>query len=380
VLRNEDGHKFDDSNTVATWLHDSGYYTGLIGKYLNRYPFARPPFTPPGWDDFISREHGDETTVYFNYTLYENGTSTYYGVQPNDYMPDVLTTKAVDFIQTAPSGRPFFLYFAPTAPHAPWLPAPRHEEAYNAQPVPHPPDFNEADVSDKPGWVQRLPSIPEDKQALLDYQHRHEDDTLLAVDDSVHAIMNALQARGALDNTVILYLTDNGYSFGEHRWVGKRCAYDECTRTPFYVRYPDAVMHTDNTVISNADIAPTLAAFAGTSPQLPEDGRSLVSLIDPAAHQQVFRRLGVVLEWAGDLDIPQYWALRTKRWLYVEYPASGERELYDMAGSVGPADPYQLHNLAGDPSVRTQQEDLADQLHRLVGQQALQSPVAAGSE
>jgi arylsulfatase A-like enzyme len=214
----------------------------------------------------------------------------------------------------------------------------------------------------------------------LDYQHRHEDAALLGVDDSVHAIMNALQARGALDNTVIVYLTDNGYSFGEHRWIGKRCAYDECTRTPFYVRYPDATMHTDNTVISNADIAPTLAELAGASPQLPEDGRSLVPLIQGGANEREFRRLGVVLEWAGDLDIPQYWALRTKRWLYVEYPTTGETELYDMEGSVGPADTYQLHNLSGDPSVVAPEALLSAELHRLIGQQALQSPVAAGNE
>lgn len=363
VLRNEDGRKFVDSNTLATWLNGAGYYTGLIGKYLNRYPFGGKPFTPPGWDQFISRQHGDETTVYFNYNLYENGTSKYYGVHPDDYMPDVLTTRAVDFIRDAPAGQPFFLYFAPTAPHAPWLPAPRHQQAFNSAPVAHGPAFNEPDVSDKPAWIQDQRVLPADKQALLDYQHRHQSASLLGVDDSVRAITNALEARGALDDTIVVFMSDNGYSFGEHRWIGKRCAYDECSRTPFYVRFPGQPMRTEDTVVSNADLAPTLAAIAGTDPQLAVDGRSVLPLLDGSGEVP---RLGVVLEWAGDTDLPQYWALRTKRWLYVEYPTTGEFELYDMQGTLGEADPYQLHNVADQPEYAAIKEQLSGQIRQQV--------------
>jgi arylsulfatase A-like enzyme len=359
VLRNEDGHKFDDTNTLATWLHGAGYYTGLFGKYLNRYPFDKAPFTPPGWDQFVAREHGDETTVYFNYNLYDNGETVYYGVRPQDYMPDVLTTKAVDFIRNAPADHPFFLYFAPTAPHAPWLPPPRYQQSNDSTVIAHPPDYNEADVSDKPAWVQRQRSITNLKGRLLDYQHQHENDALLGVDDSVRAIINALQQQGDLANTVVVYMTDNGYSFGEHRWVGKRCAYTECTQTPFFVRFPGAVSPVVNTVISNADIAPTFAALAGTTPQLPEDGRSLLPLLDGSAQ---FRRPGILLEWAGDSDIPQYWALRTKRWLYVDYPMTGEHELYDLIGTLGRADPYLLNNVAANPKYARVKQQLSLEL------------------
>ena len=359
VLRNEDGHLFQDASTVASWLNGVGYWTGLVGKYLNRYPFDREPFIPPGWDEWAAKMHGDVTSVYFDYRLFENGQVVHYGVEPKDYMPDVLTTKAVDFIRNAPEGRPFFLYFAPTAPHAPWVPAPRHEGAFSKLRIDKQPNYNEEDVTDKPAWVQALNEVKKRKERILDFQHRNELEALLGVDDSIRAIFEALEQRNSLDDTVVFFLTDNGYSFGEHRLIGKRCAYDECAKTPFYVRYPDVVSREDRTVISNADLAPTIAGLAETAPSTRVDGLDLSRVL---AGNRRIHRPGVLIEWAGDQDVPPYNALRTQEFLYVEYPTTGERELYDLRGAVGHSDPYGLKNVAGEREFRGIERRLESQL------------------
>ena len=109
-----DGKDMNDKRTIATMLHDAGYRTGLYGKYLNGYPFGRPPFVPPGWDDFVA---GVGSEDYYNYKLNENGHLVSYGAEPKDYRTDVLTANARRFIRTTKKSQPFFVYLAPNAPH-----------------------------------------------------------------------------------------------------------------------------------------------------------------------------------------------------------------------------------------------------------------------
>ncbi len=125
VLDNDDAERLDEGTTVRAWLHDDGYHTGLVGKYLNGYPFGRPPFVPEGWDRWWAKQHGPATNLYYDYTLIEQGLPVRYGSAEEDYATDVFASKAVEFIREAPLGRPFFLWFAPTAPHPPWTPAPQ---------------------------------------------------------------------------------------------------------------------------------------------------------------------------------------------------------------------------------------------------------------
>ena len=141
-----------DTSTIATWLQAAGYRTVLIGKYLNGIR-GSSTYVPPGWDEW----YGAVTEAYFNYKLNENGAIVAYGRDPEDYLTDVLSGKATDFIRRTTA--PFFIYLTPHAPHEPAIPAPRHVGAFAGWIAPRPPSFNEADVSDKPTWIRDIPLL-----------------------------------------------------------------------------------------------------------------------------------------------------------------------------------------------------------------------------
>jgi len=341
VLTNEDGSALDESTTVAAWLDQSGYHTGLVGKYLNGYPFGRAPFVPAGWDRWWAKAQGPASTLYYGYTLIEQGSPARFGSEEGDYATDVLADRAVEFVREAPLDEPFLLWFAPTAPHPPWVPAPRHEGDLAGLPMTPTPSVGELDVTDKPAWVRALPPLDPSQREDLVRAHRRSFEALLAVDEAVRAIVAALGERGDLDRTLILFVSDNGYSFGEHRWIAKRCPYEECTRVPLLVRYPPTAGRTDRTLVSTVDLAPTIAELAGIDPPGAVDGASLVRLLEGEPAEGAGT---VYSEWVGDDDVPAWWRVRTADFAYVEL-GTGERELYDLR-----ADPFELVNAIGDPS------------------------------
>jgi len=222
VVTNLDGGLLDEASTLAVWLDDAGYETALVGKYLNGYPFGRGPYVPPGWDRWVAKMQGGPDSVYYRYTLAEQDLPVAHGSAPGDYLTDVLADRAATFVQEALPDRPFFLLFAPTAPHYPWTPAPRHLEAVQSFSAKAPGSLNEADVSDKPEWVRSLPPLSDPQLRRLERQRGRERAALLAVDESIRRIVDALRERGELDETVIFFLTDNGVAFGEHRWRARR--------------------------------------------------------------------------------------------------------------------------------------------------------------
>jgi N-acetylglucosamine-6-sulfatase len=362
VRTNFDGRKLDESSTVATWLHGAGYYTGLIGKYVNGYPYGVGRYVPPGWDRWLAKEQGRQETAYYRYTLIDQGFSVYHGDGPANYSTTVLQSAADSFIASAPTDRPFFLELATSAPHRPFTPAPQDLGAYGSMSLRGPPSLGERDVSDKPAWVQTLPPLGYSGRAAVDAMRRESFESLLSVDRLVASVIGALRDRGALENTVVLYMTDNGFSFGEHRWVGKTCEYEECIRTPFVVRFPSAVSHVDPHLVSNVDLAPTLAELAGVRPPTPVDGQSLVPLLRGDA--AVPWRTDVLSEYVGDRKVSPWWEVRTANFAYVELE-TGERELYDLTGVLGPADPFELDNRAGAPAYRRVESSLAAQLAQL---------------
>ena len=342
VVDNEHGRLLDEDATIASWLHDDGYHTGLVGKYLNGYPFGRAPFVPRGWDRWWAKQQGPVTNLYYGYTLIEQGQPIRYGDAEEDYATDVFAAKAVEFIREAPFGRPFFLWFAPTAPHPPWTPAPRHAGAYEDLAVPMPPSTGEADVSDKPEWIRQLPPSDADTLAAFQASRRRSYEALRAVDDAVRAVVEELRARGELRRTVIVFTSDNGLAFGEHRWEKKTCAYDECLRVPLLVRMPGAEPRVDPAFVSTVDLAPTIAELAGVTPPSPLAGTSLVRLLRSGRDDG--RRPVVYAEWVGEgLPVPGWWALRTPAFAYVEL-ATGERELYALL-----EDPFELVNVVDEP-------------------------------
>ncbi|HEX2736575.1 MAG TPA: sulfatase, partial [Acidimicrobiia bacterium] len=252
----------NEDSTIATWMHAAGYHTGLLGKYLNGYPntVARR-YVPPGWDDWVSPSGGNPYAEY-NYQLNDNGTLVRHGTQPSDYLVDVLSQKAGDFIGSAPKNKPFFLYVAPYVPHQPATPAPRHANAFPGARAPRPPSFDQVD-STAPAWLRDRPPLTAPLITTIDNLYRRRLQTMLGVDDMLANVVTSLQKSGQLDNTYIVFSSDNGFHLGEHRLPpGKQTAFEEDIHVPLVVRGPGVPKgKTVDNLAENVDLAPTFAAL-----------------------------------------------------------------------------------------------------------------------
>jgi N-acetylglucosamine-6-sulfatase len=342
VLTNEDGDALDDADTLAVWLHDAGYHTALIGKYLNGYPWDDPPPIPPGWDRWFAKLNASRATVYSGYDVVDDGERRTVGSAPEDYATDRLAREAVAFVASAAADRPFFVYFAPSAPHEPAEPAPRHASLLE-QPAPVP-DASALsamnDVSGAPGWIRERPPIDAEAGAALAEAQLRERVALRAVDDALRALWEAVDGRGELDRTIWIFLSDNGYSFGDRRWVGKTCPWETCIHVPFVVHAPGTPGGISPELVANIDVAPTISDLAGVdAPAV--DG---VSLVDVIEHGTSPARRAVPIEWSGDGRVPAWSGVRTPNAVLIHH-ADGTVELYDL-----PKDPDQRRNLAHDPS------------------------------
>ena len=374
-----------EKSTIATWLHNVGYATGLFGKYMNGYGERldpakySPTWVPPGWDEW----HGANSYFYYDFCLVENKTSggqggdlgqmnfyssvggppsavqgpfydicynnsTVQGNQTANYIADVLAQQASDFIQgSVQAGKPFLAYVAPYIPHLPATVAARHRNLFPTSVAPRPVSFNEADVSDKPWpWNNDFnnPPLSATEQAALDAVFRRRIRTEMAVDDMIRTLTDKLQALGVADNTYIIFASDNGYHLGQHRHVGfpnfvewasgKSSMFEEDVHLPFYVVGPGVAQgQTRDQVVLNTDIAPTIAAIAGVpgADGYTFDGRSAMPLFGGNASNG---RINFLLQ-AGDefSSLLGYfkWGLKVRdtnlnrNWTYVEYyrnPAS----------------------------------------------------------
>jgi arylsulfatase A-like enzyme len=363
-----------EESTVATWLQAAGYRTALLGKYINRY-VPETDGVPPGWSDWYAAGNAHPS---YDYTLNENGRIVAYGREPDDYLNDVLTRKAVELIETSAAARqPFFLYVSTYTPHSPAASPPRHKDLFVDAELPRPPSFNEADVSDKPAVIRNFPPLDEAAIAWLEDEYRRRLRSLQAIDDMVETIVGTLEATGELDRTYVIYTSDNGFHMGEHRLVaGKDTPYEEDLRVPMVIRGPGVPEGARiDAMALNVDLAPTFADIAGIEPPAFVDGRSFLPLLaDPAQpwrrsflieRRQLEEQFIAQAEQQGmtaeQLDPHAYVdGLRTADWSYLEY-GSGERELYDVV-----QDPYQMQNLISeaDPTLLA---NLAERLDALAG-------------
>lgn len=377
----------EENSTIGTWLQADGYQTALIGKYLNGYPGNQPEtYVPPGWNEWDSPAVGNPYNEY-NYTLNENGKLVKYGDQPEDYGTDVYGKKADAFItQSAANGKPFFVYLATYAPHKPATAAPQDLDAFPNATAPRTPSFNEQDMSDKPAWI-RDRALQTDKQITeIDALYRKRLQSMLDVDRILGNLVTTLQASGQLDNTYLVFASDNGFHLGQHRLPpGKQTAYEEDIHVPMVIRGPGiAAGAVNHELVANIDLAPTFAAIAGASVPDFVDGRSIMPLLSanpPTTWRQSFAVEHFVnatsksdpdTEGAVGMQVqafqkangkqtaskkkraaqsgrrsvvpPTYVAIRTTTYLYVQYD-DGERELYDLT-----KDPFELANLAPQAS------------------------------
>lgn len=371
-----------ESSTVATWLQTAGYRTVLLGKYLNGYPFPEDrTYVPVGWDEWYSAAKGSPFAGY-RYTMNENGKQVDYlenGQGESKYVTDVLARKAGDFIQRASKDDvPFFVYFSTYTPHVPVKPAQRHADLFPGLQAPRTASFNEADVSDKPGGISLDPLLSADQIANLDLEYRLRVQAMQAVDEALASLVDVLRETGELDNTYIIFTSDNGYHMGQHRLPGsKGTPYEEDIHVPFIIRGPGIEAGAlDGYITGNVDFAPTIAELAGVIPPDYVDGRSMVSLFEGARPALNEWRSAYLLEFYGynpkdeesagePVSKSGYVGLRTSDYLYVEY-ADGFVELYDLK-----ADPYEMENVASQTDAALLSR-LSQWLHELA--------VCAGSE
>jgi arylsulfatase A-like enzyme len=343
--------KFDDVSTVAVWLREAGYRTGYLGKYLNGYDELEPHgVVPPGWSDwavFLARDTGDEDKgnlqYFFDFTLSENGEEVGYPKKKYNFSADVVTTKAVNFINETRDA-PFFLIVSYYNPHSPYIRAPRHEETFRQGwdwEQYRPPSFNEGDIRDKPDYIAELePFSPEE----VDVTYRQILRSLLSVDDGIASLLNVLEQTNLDEKTILVFLTDNGLTVGDHRFgFSKNCPYEACIKTPFIVYAPwKYASRTDPNLVANIDLAPTFAELAGASVPQSVDGVSLVPLLENSAAP--WRDALLLEHWPTEEGvgsiIPEFYSVRTAEWKYTEY-VTGECELYDLVN-----DPFELQNLA----------------------------------
>jgi N-acetylglucosamine-6-sulfatase len=384
--------RFDKSNALPVWLHDAGYHTAHLGKFLNGYGDQEPADVPPGWSDWHATVDFS-TYQMWGYKLNDNGRTRTYGraldEDPELYQTDVLAAKAASIVKREAGGpKPLFLSVNFLAPHHEARsiqrrtgrlvrPAPRHRHAFASAPLARPASFNEDDMSDKPRFL-RLRTHPLDGReiAAIRRDARARRAALLAADDGVARIVSALRRSGELDETYIIFTSDNGYMQGEHRVrSGKMLPYDPSTQVPLLMRGPGIPAgRASGELVANVDLAPTLVQLAGAKAGKTVDGRSLM----PFARNPALRTKRAILHetggrrYAGPREqdertnlrrplrrVMSYRAIRTARWLYIRW-RGGSRELYDLR-----RDPDQMQSLHAGRAHRHVRHVLAHRLRTL---------------
>jgi N-acetylglucosamine-6-sulfatase len=334
-----------ERTSLPTTLQAAGYFTGFVGKDLHGY--LTDPQPPAGWDDWRSVV---DLETYQSATLSDNGRIE----EHPRHLTDVLADEAVQMIEQASADdRPFFVELSNFAPHSAsegpvW--APRHADLFGGVRAPRTPAFGEADARDK-----RNPHPPLTRQATaqIDRHWRASLRSLQAVDEAVARVVGALRAAGELEDTMLVFTSDNGYFYGEHRLPNEKyLPYESSIRVPWLMAGPmvppedrgDAV----DVPVAGIDLLPTILHYAGVRPPVPVDGVSVHRVLEggrPRAWAQQRHLLLYGRRTNGCSCAPDYSGVRTTRWMY--WTSQHGDELYDLA-----VDPHELTNLADDPAYR----------------------------
>jgi arylsulfatase A-like enzyme len=329
VETNLDATDLDQGETLQHYLHDAGYRTGIAGKFLNSWPIETKP------------AHFDRWTIFkagYKKKLFNVDGKV---KRIDEYSTTYIAGRAAKYVNAfeARDDQPWMLYVAPFAPHLPAQPQGKYKDtdvgSWSGNPA-----VKEADRSDKPPSVQKSDVSFSVGRNIRKRQLR----SLLSVDDLVDGLMRQLGRLGERSRTLAVFLSDNGFFWGEHGLLGKRHPYDQAIRVPFFLRWPNHLSPgtTDRRLVANVDLMPTILEATGVppDPQTPLDGRSL---LQPGARERLFLE-HMVQEGKA---VPSWGAILEPDFQYVEYrnEAGGMlfREYYDLA-----ADPWQLENLLGD--------------------------------
>jgi arylsulfatase A-like enzyme len=362
--------------TLPSALHDIGYRTLLAGKYLNSWP-CTPREEFDSW-------HCVSTPPPSSYTMVDpwiNDDGTW--VHHTGYQTDLLASDVSDFIASTPDTQPFFGIFSPTSPH---LPADDPRYTFPA-PLPHGPSYN-PDMLDRsnPMYLRRLSESPE--QQATDAEHfAAMTHAVRSLDDAVGSVLDSLGDRAA--DTLVIYVSDNGYQYGEHGRAAKTTPYEEAVRVPMVIRYPP-LSGTDrpaetSALAANVDIAPTIADLLGI--EWGADGVSLAPLI-AGSSQSV--RDAVLIEGCrgtrfvlqpcsgatfqtGQTKVPAFEGVVTEDAAYIRYPVSRETQLFDLT-----SDPYELQNRAGDPALSGLEASMSARLDALTAPPPVETTIVTG--
>jgi arylsulfatase A-like enzyme len=372
--------KFDGAETVAVWLQKAGYHTSFVGKYLNGYGLKGVAPTPPGWDAWqATLDPGTYQPYNFEITTFGTGadsSTVTYLESPDNYQTDVLTRLALEQIDSA-GDEPLFLninYRAPhsdsweraeaSAPNGP-QPAPRHRNKFGLLPDDPATVFAESQeqYADKPPFINEQPwavQVFTDRREIVQ-RMRYERESLLAVDEGIQQILDALNARGTLDDALIIFSSDNGTFHGEHGiYGGKYYPYEPAIHTPLIVRGPGFEPGVSTALVSNVDIAPTITTAAGIGTPVLSDGFPLQqSLADPTTASSRALLLEGYPPSEKEGLYPGFVGVRTAGYKLTLW-ADGSSELYDLN-----TDPLELNNLttsAGARSLRSRLVDLVSEL------------------
>ena len=329
---NEDKLNFP---TLIVYLHKNSYYTGIVGKYLNSWKGEpRPEFDY--WVSFF----GGTVPNYYNPNLNINGKWE----KKTGYITYLFKDYVLDFLKSASEQRrPFLLYFAPNAPHAPFTPLKEDKGLYNDLPRLSYPNYNEEDVSDKPASISSKALLTEEDSVQIEAIRLRQIQTLVSLDRSIGEIIQKLKEMGEFDNTVIFFISDNGKHWGEHRLQSKSTAYEESVKVPFAVRYPALIPtpYIENRLAANIDIAPTIYELSETKMPDTVDGLSLTNLLTPGVK---WRKTLLLEAWP---DRGHWTAVHTGQYVYIETD-NDLSEFYDLK-----IDPYEMDNKISDPKYQS---------------------------
>lgn len=404
---------FDGSQlTFPKVMRENGYATGVVGKW---HLISKPQ----GFDHWSILLGQNEQGNYFKPVFYENGTV----VKEDGYVTDVITDKAIEFIDDVHDEKPFMLMLHHKAPHRNWMPAPRHLGIFNDTVFPEPEtlfddyvgrgeaarsqDMNIENTLDDewdlklltreeilagnnrlhdvyirmPEEVQHkwdsvyAPRIAEYRSGKLQgdelvrwkYQQYMRDylATAMSVDESIGRVMEYLEEIGELDNTVIVYTSDQGFFLGEHGWFDKRFMYEECLRMPFVIRYPKMIKagSTSKAICMNVDFGPTFLDLAGIEVPSEMQGRSFRKVLEKKGRIPAGWREAAYYhyyEYPAEHSVKRHYGIRTSDCKLIHfYNDIDQWEMYDMT-----ADPQEMRNVYDDPAYA----DKRAQMHRILEQ------------
>ena len=404
---------FDGSQlTFPKVMRENGYATGVVGKW---HLISKPQ----GFDHWSILLGQNEQGNYYKPVFYENGTV----VKEDGYVTDVITDKAIEFIDEVHDEKPFMLMLHHKAPHRNWMPAPRHLGIFNDTVFPEPEtlfddyvgrgeaarsqDMNIGNTLDDewdlklltreeilagdnrlhdvyirmPEEVQHkwdsvyAPRIAEYRSGKLQgdelvrwkYQQYMRDylATAMSVDESIGRVMEYLEEIGELDNTVIVYTSDQGFFLGEHGWFDKRFMYEECLRMPFVIRYPKMIKagSTSKAICMNVDFGPTFLDLAGIEVPTEMQGRSFRKVLEKKGRIPAGWREAAYYhyyEYPAEHSVKRHYGIRTSDCKLIHfYNDIDQWEMYDMK-----ADPQEMRNVYDDPAYA----DKRAQMHRILEQ------------